>query len=130
MSWSETRKGCTGVDGSAVTLDQVGLTLKLEGQVIEGGSGGVSEDGDIVVGVAVAEEAPDCGPLQIVHRGFAVDFLDPDDTVVEVERPFDVGDEEVGVPEPSGSEEGGSDLVTRCAPQSRRHAFPGTCAGR
>ena len=56
-------KGCTCVGGSAVTFDQVGLTLKLEGEVIQGGGGGVSEDGNIVVGVAVAEEAPDRGPL-------------------------------------------------------------------
>ena len=99
-------EGRTGVDGNAVTLDQVGFTLKLEGQVIEGGGGGVPEDGDIVVGVAVAEEAPDCGPLQVSRGGLAIDLLDADDTVVEVERPFDVGDEEVGVPEPSGAEEG------------------------
>ena len=114
----------------AVTFDQVGLTLKLEGQVIEGGSGGVSEDGDIVVGVAVAEEAPDRGPLQVSRGGLAVDLLDADDTVVEVEGPFDVGDEEVGVPEPSGSEEGALTWVTRCAPRRSLPAFPGTCAGR
>ena len=99
-----------GVSGSAVTFDQVGLTLKLEGQVIQGGGGGVPEDGDIVVGVAVAEEAPDRGALQVSRGGLTVDLLDTDYTVVEVEGPFDVGDEKVGVPEPSGAKEGGLDL--------------------
>ena len=40
-----------GIDSGAVALDQVGLTLKLEGQVIEGGRRGVPEDGDVVMGV-------------------------------------------------------------------------------
>ena len=123
-------KGCTGVGGSAVTLDQVGLTLKLEGQVIQGGGGGVPEDGDIVVGVAVAEEAPNRGPMKVSRGGLAVDLLDADYTIVEVEGPFDVGDEKVGVPEPSGAEEGGLTRVTRCAPRRSLPAFPGTCAGR
>ena len=59
-------KTCTGVSGSAVTFDQVGLALKLEGQVIQGGGGGVPEDGDIVVGVAVAEKPPTAGPCRSV----------------------------------------------------------------
>ena len=78
--------------------------------MIQGGSRGVPENCDIVVGVPVAEEAPDRGPLQVSRCGLAVNLLDANDTVVEVEGLFDVGDEEVGVPESAGAEEWGLDL--------------------
>ena len=110
MSWSETRKVGAGVDGGAVALDQVGLTLKLEGQVIEGGAEGCRKTAMSWWVLPLLRKPPTAGPCRSSIAGFAVDFLDADDAVVEVERPFDVGDEEVGVPEPSSSEEGGLDL--------------------